>query len=69
MYEGTDTISRVRCSRQPRTSISSTQETSGTRLPNVDPGQSVFSRSRSDDGKRTAAVRASGICQGGLSPF
>jgi len=70
-YEGTDTISRVRRNRRPRarTSISSTQETPGTRLPNADSGQSVFSRSRSDDSKRTAAVRASGICQGGLSPF
>lgn len=52
-----------------RTWISSTQETPSTRLPNADPGQSVFSRPRSDDGKRTAAIRASGICQGRLSPF
>lgn len=57
--------------RRPRTrtSISSTQETSSTRLPNANPGQSVFSRSHSDGGKRTAAARARlEIRQGELPP-
>lgn len=52
------------------TSISSTQETLSTRLPDVDPGQSIFSRSHSDGGKRTAAVRVFGIYQSeSLPPF